>query len=395
MSERPTDQAARERFTDEWGVNFAVVANAGSGKTTAISERLAAIALSGHGAEILGRMAVVTYTKKAAAQIEQRARSVLLARMASAGGLDLGPLVRLDRVFFGTIHSFCLLLARRHGSPLGIHLNPTIVDEDDDASWHEFLEQDHMAFSSLEAGTIAAFLRHESLDVTFNLARTLDATAARRLLDRPPAPLPPPPAPAALAEILGATTRRGKGAEALARNQEAARVWVREFAAGTQRLPIPKADGDAAQIKDRFRRFFAPVKAWLAEAGAVLAAELSLRYRDWRLDRGLQTYADQIETVTSLLQDESMLERIRAEGWRVILDEAQDADAKQFEVMVEITRAPGARRGAWPARGGIGPRPGHFCMVGDAQQGIYSSRADISNFTAHVEALARGDGGSG
>ncbi len=91
MTPRVT-RRARDRFTNEWGVNFAVVANAGSGKTTAISERLAAIALSEGGAEILGRTAVVTYTKKAAAQIEQRARSVLLRRMAGGGGADAEPL---------------------------------------------------------------------------------------------------------------------------------------------------------------------------------------------------------------------------------------------------------------------------------------------------------------
>ena len=118
MIEHPTDQAARDRFTSEWGVNLAVAANAGSGKTTAISERLAAMAMSAEGAELLGRTAVVTYTKKAAAQIGQRARAVLLRRMAGAGSPDAAPLGRLDRAFFGTIHSFCLLLARRHGRTL-------------------------------------------------------------------------------------------------------------------------------------------------------------------------------------------------------------------------------------------------------------------------------------
>lgn len=50
MSE-PTliDQEHRERFRREWNRNFAVSANAGSGKTTAISERLAAIALTEAG----------------------------------------------------------------------------------------------------------------------------------------------------------------------------------------------------------------------------------------------------------------------------------------------------------------------------------------------------------
>ena len=66
-----------------------------------------------------------------------------------------------------------------------------------------------MTFSSLEPGTIAAFLRHESLDVAFDLARTLDATAARRLLKRPLAPRPPFPLPAVLEEILSASPGRG------------------------------------------------------------------------------------------------------------------------------------------------------------------------------------------
>ena len=115
MPRLPSDQPARDRFTNDWSVNLAVVANAGSGKTTAISERLAAMALSESGAEMLAQTAVVTYTKKAAAQIEQRARSVLLGRMAEEGRPDVEPLARLERAFFGTIHSFCLLLARRHG----------------------------------------------------------------------------------------------------------------------------------------------------------------------------------------------------------------------------------------------------------------------------------------
>ena len=42
----PRDQAARDRFRDDWNRNFAVSANAGSGKTTAISRRLAALALA-------------------------------------------------------------------------------------------------------------------------------------------------------------------------------------------------------------------------------------------------------------------------------------------------------------------------------------------------------------
>ena len=86
------DQAARERFRAEWRRNFAVSANAGSGKTTAISERLAAMALDPEGAAELSRTAVVTYTLKAAEEIAERARERLLLRLAERGSEDLAPL---------------------------------------------------------------------------------------------------------------------------------------------------------------------------------------------------------------------------------------------------------------------------------------------------------------
>jgi ATP-dependent exoDNAse (exonuclease V) beta subunit len=394
MSRPPADQAARDRFTNDWSVNLAVVANAGSGKTTAISERLAAMALSEGGSEMLRRTAVVTYTKKAATQIGQRARSVLLRRMAEAGRADVEPLARLERAIFGTIHSFCLLLARRHGNTLGIHLNPTLVDEGDDAYWHEFLEQDAMTFASLGADQVDSFLRHASLDEIFDLAQELDPATAQSLVQRRPASTPPAPSRAVLEEILAATPKRkGSGAEALVRNKETASRWLKRFLEETERLPIAKPEGSAAGIEDLYRRFFAPLKVWLADAGGVLAAELSMRYRSWRLDRGIQTYADQVETALAVVEDQTMLDGIRAEGWRVLLDEAQDTDPKQFAVLVEITRPQGVPLGSWPHAGGAGPRPGHFCMVGDAQQGIYSKRADIQNFQRHVDAFAGGYGG--
>ena len=148
MSSAPSDQEARLRFRDALDRNFAVAASAGSGKTTAISERLAAIALNPATAPFLKQTAVVTYTKKAAAQIGQRARQVLLRRLEEKPGRDLGALDSLERAFFGTIHSFCLLLAQRYGQSLGINLNPTAVETDDDSElWEEFLESDPMQFT--------------------------------------------------------------------------------------------------------------------------------------------------------------------------------------------------------------------------------------------------------
>jgi ATP-dependent exoDNAse (exonuclease V) beta subunit len=391
---RLSDQVARDRFRDEWTRSFAVSANAGSGKTTAISERLAAMALAPGGAEWLKKTAVVTFTKKAAAQIGQRAREVLLRRLAAEGRADLAPLDGLERAFFGTIHSFCLLLAQRHGQMLGVNLNPTVVpeNEDEDTLWEEFLGQDSMQFAALPAKQVEAFLRHLPLASVFELARQLDRARANFFLARKP-PGGPAPDESVLAEIQAAATKNKQGAKALERNKLAVVEWLKRFHGEGSYLPLAKPQGTAGNIKELYARFFAPLKAWLAGAGAGLAAELSERYRAWRFERGVQTYPDQIEAALAVLDDATTLEKIRGEGWRVVLDEAQDTDPKQFAVLVEITRPPGAALGTWPAGNGAPPRPGFFCMVGDGQQAIYGGRANIRNFQQHLAAFARGDGG--
>ncbi len=282
------DQAARDRFRDDWDANLAVSANAGSGKTTAISARLAAMALAPDGAKRLEKTAVVTYTRKAAAQIEQRARQVLLQRITANGSQDLSPLDQLERAFFGTIHSFCLKLAQTYGQTVGINLNPTVVADDDDALWEEFVEQDPMEFTGLGPAGLTAFLRHVPLETVFALARSLDAGEARTLQDRAPAGPPPAPSSAVLAELL-AVPAKGRGAENIALSQLRARAWQEAWSGGAGFLPLYEPAGSARAIVELAQAWMAPLKRWLADAGAELAAELAGRYRAWRFTRGVQT----------------------------------------------------------------------------------------------------------
>jgi len=392
VSDLLIDGQDRERFRDDWATNFAVSANAGSGKTTAISERLAAMARAPDAAARLRRTAVVTYTKKAAAQIGQRARQVLLQRIQESDSSDLAPLDHLERAFFGTIHSFCLKLAQTYGQTIGINLNPTVVAESDDALWEEFVEQDAMQFTRLSSREVDAFLRHVPLEDVFQVARDLDRATATALGERLPAGWPQPAT--AAGEQLLALPLKGSGAKNLQLSQDRARAWIKAWETGVGFLPLYEPAGSAKALVEWSRAWMAPLKRWLADAASVLAAELAGRYRTWRFDRGVQTYADQVDAAFAILRDDVLLNRIRQEGWRIVLDEAQDTDPQQFAVLVELTRPAGALRGAWPAvMGAVPPRPGHFCMVGDGQQAIYGSRADIGNFTRHVDAFRRGDGG--
>src|SRR4029453_8633036 len=95
-----------------------------------------------------------------------------------------------------------------------------------------------------------------------------------------------------------------------------------------------------------------------------------------------------------LLQHAVAAPRIREENFRVILDEAQDTEPLQFSVLLEATRPPEAK-GLLLQDRHLGPRPGHFCMVGDFQQSIYWERANLNYYRRVHEALiAEKSGGS-
>src|SRR6187397_2895350 len=100
---RPRDESARARFASELDRNFSVVASAGSGKTTAITERILSLAASSNAVEILPRLVVVTFANRAADEMQQRARQRLLQ-----GNFSAEVHAAFNRAFFGTIHSFCM-----------------------------------------------------------------------------------------------------------------------------------------------------------------------------------------------------------------------------------------------------------------------------------------------
>ena len=72
------DRNARQCFACELNRNFSVVASAGSGKTRAITDRVVEIARSSLALEWLPQLVVVTYTNRAADEMQQRARQQIL-----------------------------------------------------------------------------------------------------------------------------------------------------------------------------------------------------------------------------------------------------------------------------------------------------------------------------
>ena len=101
----PRDHSARRRFAEELDRNFSVVASAGSGKTQAITERVVQLAKSEKALVTLPKLVVVTFTHRAADEMQQRTRQRILQEHRS-------PALQaaFNRAFFGTIHSFCMKL---------------------------------------------------------------------------------------------------------------------------------------------------------------------------------------------------------------------------------------------------------------------------------------------
>jgi ATP-dependent exoDNAse (exonuclease V) beta subunit len=377
---KPRDESARSRFASELDRNFSVVASAGSGKTTAITQRILSIARSPDAAEILPCLVVVTFTNRAADEMQQRTRQALLAE-----NLRQEVQTAFNRAFFGTIHSFCMKLLTDFGHYLGLPAPLELVEDDDDL-WQEFAQNQTRIGRSLGDRDRAMLLRFVQARDLMELARR----AASSVLQVPG--LSPCPS-LDFAEVHQQMDQAGR--DNIAKSQAELREWEKRFAGDWEYLRWPVCFTAAnARFTQLWQEKFAPLRKWICDAATCVAAEVQRDYRNFRLDHGLVTYGDQIALAEELLQHPVAAQRIREENFRVILDEAQDTEPLQFSVLLETTRPPDAS-GLWLQDRHLGPQPGHFCMVGDFQQSIYWQRADLNYYRAVHEALvAEKSGGS-
>jgi DNA helicase-2/ATP-dependent DNA helicase PcrA len=102
-----------------------VVAGAGSGKTRVITHRIAWL-VSEREADP-ARIAAVTFTNKAAAEMRERVAQLL-------GLAHAGPPGAALPTFVGTFHRFALRLLRRYGERVGLHRDFAILDTGDQRS---------------------------------------------------------------------------------------------------------------------------------------------------------------------------------------------------------------------------------------------------------------------
>ena len=373
----PSDDLARKRFASELDRNFSVVAAAGSGKTTAITRRILSIGESSIATEILPRLVVVTFTNRAADEMQQRTRQVLLDASCS-------PEVQtaFNRAFFGTIHSFCMKLLTDFGHYLGLSTPLELVTDDHDV-WQQFVQNHRQIAQSLGKQDRDRLLRLVQARDLMELGRR----AGSAILNTPDLPSYPD---LDFAEVYAAVD---KGNENIRRSQAELHEWEKRYLDGWEYLRWPMCfTSDNSKFSQLWRERFSPLRQWITAAASCVAAEVQRSYLEFRLERGVVTYGDQIALAEKLLRHPAAARRIREEKFRVILDEAQDTEPAQFSVLLESTRPPEAS-GRWLRDRQSPPQPGRFCMVGDFQQSIYRERADLPYYQSVHEALTSDSNG--
>lgn len=379
----PADQSERTRFVTGLNQNFSVVASAGSGKTRAITDRIAQIASAREAHDWLPRMVVVTFTQRAANEMQQRARQKILE-----AGLSPEIQAVFNRAFFGTIHSFCVRLLGQYGHHIGLPGKLGVLSNDDTV-WRDFVQSHTQIGSDLPRSTVESLLRLISVKDLMALARKGGALAALR--KQPQAQIPPPPN--LDFQEIHQFVPKANAQKTVQRTRERLKEWEAQWREGDGFLSLPKSDSKSAEFLAVWNCAFEPLRAWVRACALRLAAGMEKDYRDFRIQRGVLTFNDQVELAGDLLRNEAAATRIRERGFRVILDEAQDTDSEQFNTLLEITR-PVQSQGVWLETLVDPPRPGHFCMVGDFQQAIFGERAVLSHYRLIHERLVSGQAGA-
>ena len=369
MKGLPVDQMERDSFATELDRNFSVIAAAGTGKTAAITKRIFEIAK--RKPEWLPRLVVVTFTNRAADEMQQRTRQRIFE-----GGVPLHVLTAFNRAFFGTIHSFCTKLLTAHGYRLGLPSRLDLI-EDDEELWNDFVQRTEYVGTSLSPENRKGLLRHAQLRDLMELGRRGRLPLGVEQRDRS--------CPQTI-DIRKVINYGGSGIRIQA-DKEALLMWKERFETGSDFLPLIQRASGSEAFSEHWENTFRDFNEWLSCCALKVAGEVQAKYRRFRASNGVVTFDDQIALAAELTQNAEAISSIREKDYIVILDEAQDTDPQQFEILLEITR-PLDARGRWLENAKENPpRPGRFCMVGDFQQSIYGDRADLKYYRRVHDAL--------
>ncbi|MDR2721173.1 MAG: UvrD-helicase domain-containing protein [Puniceicoccales bacterium] len=360
------DRHERDEFAKNLAQNFSVIASPGTGKTTAIAERISNLIHSGMP---IKNFAAVTYTNKAAKEIKERVYSKILYKGATSGAL----FSRLDEMFFGTIHGLCAQFLREHHGKVGLSEDFEITDDDREL-WLEF----SACINSIIDKVVPPELRRY-LTSHFKLGNIL--AKARKIITPVIGKAKFNPIPAEnMVELLNFKSIPA-GKEEFQSFQEDIRIWLR--LRGTCPFPtVPPIRGKNKQFQEKIREYL----RWKSDAESYFSNKISEEYVAFKIFHNVLSYGDLMALALKILIDGEYVKK-HVQNYSIILDEAQDTDEIQFKILLNLV-SPNLYEKIFDESECGAAQTGAFSMVGDPKQAIYSDRANVKFYLSVHDKLA-------
>jgi ATP-dependent helicase/nuclease subunit A len=422
VSQAPThdsDADALRTIREALTENLFVEAGAGTGKTSALVDRIVALVVSGVPIE---RIAAITFTERAAAELRERVRNGLeekLREQGDATGALQAALASLDRAQISTIHAFCQAIVRIYAPEAGV--DPAFDVQDQlmtqrrmQERWRSYLEHlgedavaradvdrllslglrvgelEELALGLASRGELAEMLAERPLaapEPSWPDFNRLEATLLALPIDRAPSD---DGLRRRIEAVLNAV--RAVAATGPEEREETLASWAGDFTtedryASKGRAPnwggAPERDrvlGVLSEVAEQLDDLLAGLRAAALAAVMPRIIEFVRSDEHARGREGKLTFDDLILRTRRLLTGSpdavrSLRERFRA----LLIDEFQDTDPLQVQIAAAFASD--------PATGAI--EPGRLFLVGDPKQSIYRfRRADMATYSRTRSAMA-------
>jgi ATP-dependent exoDNAse (exonuclease V) beta subunit len=428
---KTSDQNARERIRTSLDETLIVEAAAGTGKTSELVRRIAAILRTGR--TTVDRVVAVTFTRKAAGELRLRLRLELdRAREMASSSPEIqnleDALKRLEEARIGTIHSFCAEILRQR--PVEARIPPG------------FEELDEVQAKALYARAFDIWIQNALGQMSPGLRRILsrisvvpaneEGSALDRLRDAGSHFIEWRDFPAAwrrepfereremdtligrvnqLAEMISTCesprNELRKGLQCVVDFQSRLRVSDYDYVEGlllslsqdlrevrkgfSKKFSSKYSRDEVVAAKDQLRT---ELEGFLRKCGADLACLLQAEmqglvrtYEELKARSGKLDFADLLIRTRDLIRGDDRVRRfLQTQFTHIFVDEFQDTDPVQAEILT-ILSSDDPSVTEWRA---ARPLPGKLFLVGDPKQSIYRfRRADILFYQDICQELRR------
>ena len=435
----PPDQPARARIGTDLSSTLVVDAGAGSGKTSALVGRVLALVTT--GTVELARIAAITFTEKAAAELGDRIRRQLEGYVVAHPGTVeevrcRTALEQLDGAAIGTLHSFARRILSEHPIEAGLPPRIDVLDEVSsdvafDQRWAMF-QDDLLSDHAMERTLLLFFAAGARPEALRTLARAFEDNWDL-VEEQVPADHPDPPAVIHLLAPVVTAARAlldvpctdpsdklrvrieviAERIAALVELQDELSL-LEAFSPGADPpLPSFKAGGigktGAWDDVDAVRGEVVALGAQLEDVrGQVVSAcahrigsairRFTLAAAGERQRAGQLQFHDLLVLARALLRapqhGPAVRARLHERYQRLLLDEFQDTDPIQIDLAVRIAaadpRAPTTGDVPWTD---VEVTPGQLFVVGDPKQSIYRfRRADVATFMTAADIFGGTEG---